>query len=86
MSFNGFGTAINATASGTIHTGPGRLLGFYVNSTSSGTVVLRDGGTGGRVLCGTITPAVGWHPFPAAFSKDLHFTEGGTLDATFFVA
>ena len=83
---NIFGTAINATATGTIFGSQGRLIGFYVNSTSSGTVVLRDGGTGGRVLCGTITPAIGFHWFPAAFSKDLHFTEGGTLDITFFVA
>ena len=83
---NNFGTAINATATGTILGSQGRLIGFYVNSTSSGTVVLRDGGSGGRVLCGTITPAIGFHWFPAAFSKDLHFTEGGTLDITFFVA
>ena len=80
----GFGTAKNMTATGTVCTGPGRLLGFYVNSTSSGTVVLKNGGSSGTALCGTITPAIGYHKFPAAFSKDLHFTEGGTIDITFF--
>jgi hypothetical protein len=80
-----FGHPKNMTATGTVATGAGRLLGFYVNSTSSGTVVLRDGGASGTVLCGTITPVIGFHRFPATFGTDLHFTEGGTIDITFFI-
>ncbi len=86
MNASNFGFAVNLTATGTVNAVPGRLIGFYVNSTSSGTVVLRDGGASGRVLCGTITPAIGFHWFPAAYSKDLHFTEGGTIDITFFIS
>ena len=80
-----FGHAKNMTATGTVKVVSGQLLGFYVNSTTSGTVVLRDGGASGTVLCGTITPAIGFHRFPAVFQTDLHFTEGGTIDITFFI-
>jgi hypothetical protein len=80
-----FGAAKNMTATGTVKAVSGQLIGFYVNSTSSGTVVLRDGGASGTALCGTITPAVGFHRFPAVFQTDLHFTEGNTIDITFFV-
>ena len=57
----------NLTATGAVTTGPGSLLGFYVNSTSSGTIVFTDGGSGGTVMSGTITPAIGFHRFPATF-------------------
>lgn len=78
------GTPINMTATGTVNAAPGFLLGFYVNSTTAGTIVLRDGGGSGAALSGTITPAVGWHEFPADYATDLHATIGGTLDVTFF--
>lgn len=78
------GSPVNLTATGAISLSPGTLLGFYVNSTSSGTVVFRDGGSGGTVLSGTITPAVGFHRFPAACATSCHVTIGGTLNATFF--
>jgi hypothetical protein len=74
----------NLTATGAVTTTPGSLLGFYVNSTTAGTVVLRDGGSGGTVMCGTITPAIGWNQFPSTFgSGGLHATIGGTLNVTF---
>ena len=79
------GHAKNMTATGTVKAVSGQLLGFYVNNTSAGTVVLRDGGASGRALSGTITPAIGFHRFPCTFQTDLHFTEGGALDITFFV-
>lgn len=60
------------------------LIGFYVNSTTAGTVVVRKGGASGTVVSGTITPAVGFHRFPAACPGGAHVTVGGTLDATFF--
>ena len=80
------GTPKNLTASGAISLGPGALLGFYVNSTSSGTIVLKDGGTGGTAISGTITPAIGFHPFPAGCNIGLYVTIGATLDVTFFYA
>jgi len=76
----------NMTATGDVTTGPCQLLGFYVNSTSSGTVVLKDGGSSGTVISGTITPAIGFHRYPVTVGTSLHFTEGGTIDITFFFA
>lgn len=77
----------NLTATGAVTTNGGTLLGFYVNSTSSGTIVFRDGGSGGTVMSGTITPAVGFHRFPATFgSGGLHATIGATIDVTIFYA
>ena len=77
----------NITATGDVTTGPCQLLGFYVNSTTSGTLVLRDGGASGTVMSGTITPAIGFHPFPANVGTSLHATIAGTaLDVTFFFA
>jgi hypothetical protein len=82
----GYGTTVNLTATGdVILTTNCILLGFYVNSTTSGTLVLRKGGSGGTVLGGTITPAIGWHKFPAGCRGGLHATIANTLDVTFFV-
>jgi len=76
----------NITETGAVTTGPCQLIGFYVNSTTLGTLVLRDGGASGTVMSGTITPAVGFHRFPATVGTSLYATEGGTLDVTFFFA
>ena len=77
----------NITATGAVSTGPCQLIGFYVNSTTAGTLVLRDGGASGTVMSGTITPAIGFHPFPANVGTSLHATIAGTaLDVTFFYA
>lgn len=62
---------------------PGKLLGFYVASTSSGTIVLRDGGASGAAKTGTITPAVGWHFLPAEFATDIYATLANTISVTF---
>jgi hypothetical protein len=48
--------------------------------------VLKDGGTSGTAMCGTITPAIGYHSFPANVGTSLFATIGGTLDVTFFFA
>lgn len=77
---------VNLTATGDVSlTERGVLIGFYVNSTTAGTLVLREGGASGTAISGTITPAVGFHPYPVKFTNGLHFTEGGTLDVTFFI-
>lgn len=80
-----YGTAFNLTATGDVTTMDCRLIGFYVNSTNAGTLVLRRGGSGGTAISGTITPAIGFHRFPAACPSGLHATIGGTaLNVTFF--
>lgn len=80
------GTPVNLTETGDVVAGvDAELLGFYVNSTNAGTLVLRAGGSGGTAL-GTITPAVGWHPYPLDAPGGIHATIGGTaLDVTFLV-
>ncbi len=75
---------ISATAD-VVATRNGTLIGFYVASTTAGTIVLRRGGSSGTVISGTITPAVGWHDFPAAFTAGLHATIANTIAVTFFV-
>lgn len=78
------GAPVNLTSSGAISTGACQLLGFYVNSTSSGTVVIKDGGSGGTAISGTITPAIGWHSFPAQIGTSAYATLANTINVTFF--
>lgn len=75
----------NRTTTGDVTTADTRLLGFYVNSTNAGTLVLKAGGSSGTALGGTITPAIGFHKFPCRAAGGLHATIGGSvLDVTFF--
>lgn len=78
------GAPINLSSSGAISTRPGSLIGFYVNNTSSGTLILKDGGTSGTAITGTITPAIGFHRLPAYFRTSAFATIANTLDVTFF--
>ena len=80
---SGNATNISATAD-VVATTNCVLLGFYVNSTSTGTLVLRRGGSSGTVISGTITPAIGFHRFPANCPGGLHATIANTLNVTFF--
>lgn len=83
------GTPINLSATGTVSKVSGSLIGFYVNSTSSGTLVLRVGSTGsssGTAITGTITPAVGFHAFPAFAPSGMHATIANTMNVTFLFA
>jgi hypothetical protein len=52
------------------------LIGFYVNSTNAGTLVLKDGGSSGTAIAGTITPAIGWHFFPVNFGSGGNWSLG----------
>jgi len=79
------GTAVNITATGVVSPADCALLGFYVNSTSSGTLVLRSGGASGTVMTGTITPAIGFHRMPLSCPGGLHATVGGTGNFTFVI-
>ena len=87
--FTESGTPINLTGTATVSVVSGTLLGFYVNNTTSGTLVLRIGASGtssGTVICGTITPAIGWNRYPAYCPSGLHATIANTLDVTFSFA
>lgn len=82
------GAAINVTATNIIKNGQGALIGFYVNSTSSGTLILYDAATAVTTtpISGTITPAIGFHRFPAGLSTGLYVVIASSLNVTFFVA
>lgn len=82
--YNESGAYRNITATGAVSAGACNLIGFYVNSTTGGTLVLRDGGATGTVMSGTITPAIGFHRFPATVGTSLHATIANTMDVTFF--
>ena len=58
------GSYKNLIATGAVCSVPAVVTGFYVNSTNVGIINFRD--TGGTSL-GDITPAIGWHFFPASF-------------------
>ena len=85
---NSVGTYVNKTATGNILPRDGQLLGFYVNSTSSGTVILYDSATTTTttVISGTITPAIGWNPYPVQLINGLYAVIANTLNVTFVVA
>ncbi len=78
-------TRVSSAATTVVKTGGGLLLGFYVASTTSGTIVLYDGLTAsGTQISGTITPAVGFHRFPCSFGTGLTAVTVNTIDVTFF--
>lgn len=68
-----------ATDTGNVCTRPGVLLGFYVGATSSGTLTFYDSAstTTTKAITGTVTPAVGWHSLPVAFTDGLYVVKGG---------
>jgi len=80
------GMPTNLSASGSVSLASGSLIGFYVNSTSTGTVVVRNGGSAGTAISGTITPAIGWHAFPAYCTAGCYLTLANTIDVTAFFA
>lgn len=74
----------NVTATGNIYHRPCDVLGFYVNSTTAGTIILYDDASTGTSLpiSGTITPAIGWNPYPVSTKSGLGVVTGGTLNVT----
>jgi hypothetical protein len=81
-----FGVPKNVTATANIKATTGQLIGFYVNSTTVGTIIIYDDAATGTTvpLSGTITPAIGFHRFPASFASGLYVAIGGTLNVTLF--
>lgn len=86
MQFVESGTPILLTGSGAVSLVAGSLLGFYVNSTTAGTIVIRNGGAAGTAVSGTITPAIGFHRFPAYLPAGCYATIANTLSVTLFFA
>jgi hypothetical protein len=81
------GTPVNRTDTGSVSLVPGNLFGFYVNSTTAGTIIIGNGSAGaGTALSGTITPAIGFHRFPAYCTVGCYVTVANTLDVTLFFA
>jgi len=78
------GSFKNVTASGNVKSSQGALLGFYVNSTTAGTIQFYDDPATGTAtpISGVITPSIGWNELPVAFATGLNAVVGGTLNAT----
>jgi len=78
------GFPIRLTATGQVLAVPGMLIGFYVNSTTAGTLILSDSLSASNPISGTITPVIGMQWFPSIHLVGIFATIGGTLDVTFF--
>jgi hypothetical protein len=78
---------INLTSSGQVLTAPGTVKGFFVNSTSSGTIRIADAlSAGSGYVGGVITPGAGqFYQYPAMVANGCYITISGTIDVTFFV-
>jgi hypothetical protein len=79
----GYPVLITGAATTTVCPTACQLLGFYVNSTTGGTVVINDNTT---ALSGTITPAIGFHRFCADVGRSLSVVTANTISVTFFFA
>lgn len=65
--------------------GASEMVGFYVNSTSSGTIRFfddADGTCSSSAKGGVITPAVGWHWYPVPFTTAICVLTASTIDVT----
>ena len=88
--------AVEDSASDTVHTGEGRLRGVYMNfAATEGTVIFRDGGASGTIICQFTTPAASteldgiYIPIPGGgieYSTDLYVAITTTLEVTTFYA
>jgi len=81
----GKGTRINSATSTELKEGAGEVVGFYVASTSSGTITFyddNDGTCSSGQKTGTITPAVGWHFLPLPFDTAICALTASTIDVT----
>lgn len=76
----------NITATANVKATQGVLLGFYVNSTATGKIQLYDDAATGTTtpMSGLISPAIGFHRFPAGFANGLYVVITNTLNVTLF--
>jgi hypothetical protein len=80
------GNPVLLTTTASILAGPGQMTGFYVNSTTAGTLIIYNSPTSAlNAVSGTITPTVGWNNFPSDLSLGGWVVIGGTINVTFFV-
>ena len=81
------GTPINLSISGIVSKTAGNLIGFYVNSTNAGTLIIHNATTATNAVSGTITPAIGFHAFSPYLTNGCFAEIGGTaLNVTLFFA
>lgn len=73
----------NITATTTVFTGPGAILGIFVASiTATPTIKVSDNS---NTIVNTFVPVAGtFYPIPARFSSSLVVTISGTTDCTVF--
>lgn len=81
------GTSKNITASGNVKNVSGGMIGFYVCSTTAGTIQLYDDAATGTTLplTGLITPVMGWNQLPVAFASGLNAVIGGALNVSIVI-
>lgn len=89
MSINSaaLGTPRNITTTTLLSTVGCGIVGFFVGSTSTGTIQFYDSSTAAtnNAISGVITPAAGaFYPFPAATSNGLYAVIANTLNVTIF--
>lgn len=80
------GFPIHIVATGQVLAAPCACVGFYVNNTTAGTLIIYDALTATNAIGGTITPALGFNSYPCVFENGIFVTVGGTIDVTFFLA
>lgn len=79
------GNYSNKTSTANINAKDGCLLGFFVNSTSTGTIQFYDSATTTTTtpITGVITPAAGnYYILPVAYSNGLYAVIANTLNVT----
>lgn len=77
------GTYTAITATTTINTGTGCLLGFLITSATTGTIAITDGVTTIMPASPSLTIAVPqFIPLPANYNTNLVFTITGTAQVT----
>lgn len=75
----------SAAASNNTKASAGEIVGFYVNSTTSGTIQFFNDAVSTcdtNAVTGTITPAVGWHSLPVKMGTGICALTGGTINVT----
>lgn len=86
VTLTGSSTRVTTATSTELKEGRGELVGFYIASTTGGTVAFyndNDGTCSSSQVTGTITPAIGWHFAPLPFSTAICALTANTIDVTF---